>query len=169
MIFRKTKFEDINDVLKIIDDAKNYFKDNNIDQWQKGYPNKEIIEQDIINKEGYVLIDNDTNIIGTLSLSFRGEPTYKEIYNGKWLTNNDFGVLHRVAVDIKYKGKGLANIMISEAEKIAKSKGFKSLRVDTHENNIPMQRVLNKSNFKRCGNIYLIDGDERIAYEKILK
>ena len=47
MILRPTKIEDISRVIDIINQAKTYFKNNDIDQWQDGYPNEETIEKDI--------------------------------------------------------------------------------------------------------------------------
>lgn len=41
MILRQTKLEDISRVMEIINQAKCYFKENGIDQWQDGYPNEE--------------------------------------------------------------------------------------------------------------------------------
>ena len=41
-----------------------------------------------------------------------------------------------------------------------------SILIDTHRQNIPMQRTLKKNGFTRCGVIYLEDGSERIAYQK---
>ena len=48
-----------------------------------------------------------------------------------------------------------------------------SLRVDTHEKNLAMQKALNKVGFIKCGVIYLARNDEgtnkRIAFEKVIK
>lgn len=41
------------------------------------------------------------------------------------------------------------------------------IKVDTHEENISMQKLLKKNNFKYCGIIYLEDKSKRIAFEKI--
>ena len=39
------------------------------------------------------------------------------------------------------------------------------LRIDTHKDNIPMQKALEKNGFGRCGMIYTDDGSQRIAYD----
>ena len=39
-------------------------------------------------------------------------------------------------------------------------------QIDTHKDNIPMQRVLLRNGFVYCGIIHLENGDERIAYQK---
>ncbi|MEW9079191.1 hypothetical protein [Terrisporobacter glycolicus] len=60
------------EIINIIEEAQNYFKENNIDQWQDGYPNEESIINDIENGESYVLL-KDNKIIATAYLSFAGE------------------------------------------------------------------------------------------------
>jgi RimJ/RimL family protein N-acetyltransferase len=40
-----------------------------------------------------------------------------------------------------------------------------NIRVDTHTNNIPMQRAVGRAGFKRCGIICVADGSPRIAYQ----
>lgn len=67
MEFRKSTKEDLTDIMAIIRDAQAYFKNNNIDQWQNGYPNEDSILSDIESKESYVLVD-DNEIIGTAYL-----------------------------------------------------------------------------------------------------
>ena len=41
-----------------------------------------------------------------------------------------------------------------------------NLKIDTHEDNVVMQHVLEKNGFERCGKIYTHDGTPRIAYQK---
>lgn len=40
------------------------------------------------------------------------------------------------------------------------------MRIDTHENNTPMRRALEKSGFRYCGIIRIFNGDARIAFQK---
>jgi RimJ/RimL family protein N-acetyltransferase len=42
-----------------------------------------------------------------------------------------------------------------------------NLKIDTHRDNIPMQKVLKRNGFSECGIIYIENGDERIAFQKI--
>lgn len=162
MILRKTKLNDIDKVMEIINQAKQYFKNNNIDQWQEGYPNEESIKEDIMNEEAYVLEDNG-KILGTCMITIQGEPTYHTI-DGKWLFNEDYVCVHRIAVDEQYKGAGLASIILDQA--IAMYPNFHSVRMDTHEDNLSMQRFLTKYGFVFCGIITLQNGAPRRAYEK---
>ena len=113
------------------------------------------------------MLDNN-NIIATTVISFAKEKSYENILEGKWITNDDYGVIHRIAVDNTQKGKGLSHKIIKYAEEVCKQNDIHSIKVDTHEQNIPMQNLLKKNGFEYCGIVYLEDGGKRVAFEKIL-
>lgn len=167
MNFRMAKNEDIKDIMKIVKKAQNYLKDQGIDQWQNNYPNEVVIQNDIDNNEFYVLTENNS-IIGIAALSFKVEETYNKIYEGKWITDNEYGVIHRMAVDMDKKRSGLGSILLKEIEKICRNKDILSMKIDTHRMNKSMRSFLEKNGFEYCGIIYLKDGNERVAFEKVL-
>ena len=168
MEFRKSKKSDLEQIMTIIKQAQAYFKEQGIDQWQNGYPNNETIESDINNKVSYVLI-KDENIVATAAISFDKEETYDSIYDGEWLSNESYAVIHRIAVDNNLKGVGLASEIIKQVEELCIINNVHSIKIDTHEDNISMQNLLKKNDFIYCGKITLKDGAMRIAFEKILK
>lgn len=165
MKFRKSLNSDIPQIMSIIKQAQAYFKEQGIDQWQNGYPNEEVINDDIKNEKSYVMI-KDNEIVATTVISFDKELSYKNIIDGEWITNGDYCVIHRVAVDNTYKGLGLSHKIIKYTEEICLEKGVHSIKVDTHEENIPMQSLLKKNGFEYCGIIYLEDGGKRVSFEK---
>jgi RimJ/RimL family protein N-acetyltransferase len=167
MEFRMADYKDIDSIMNIIFKAQENFRSKKIDQWQNNYPNYDIIREDIKNKNSYVLL-KDGVIIGTVYLSFDGEPTYEKIYKGQWLSNRQYAVIHRMAVDSEYKGLGLASLMMKYMEDICLNKNIHSIKVDTHSENLSMQKSLEKNGYKYCGIIYLEDGNERVAFEKLL-
>lgn len=167
MEFSKAKKSDIDDIIKIIKGAQEHFKSQGIDQWQNNYPNAQVIMDDMENNESYVL-KHEGNVIGTTYLSFAGEDTYEIIHDGEWLSHEEYAVIHRMAIDFNLRGTGLAYIFLKAIEELCIDRKINSIKVDTHRENIPMQKLLKKNNFKKCGIIYLKDGNERIAYEKIL-
>ncbi|MDK0795113.1 GNAT family N-acetyltransferase [Clostridium perfringens] len=168
MEFRQAKISDLDQIVEIIELSKKYLKETKVDQWQDGYPAKEDLRRDIESGNSYVLTNKD-EIVATTVISLDGESTYNSIFNGEWITNEDYIVMHRVAVHDKYKGKGIFKELIKEAEVLALNKGISSIKIDTHRDNISMQRAVVKNDFKKCGIIYLEDGSERIAFEKVLK
>ena len=167
MEFRKSVEADIDNIMNIIKQAQSYFKENGIDQWQNNYPNSETIKNDINGENSYVLLD-ENKIVATAVISFDGEKTYDTIYNGEWLSNNEFAVVHRIAVDNSCKGRGVSSLIIKNAEKLCLEKGIHSIKIDTHKENMSMQKLLKKNEFKYCGIIYLEDKNERIAFEKLI-
>ena len=168
MEFRQAKISDLDQIVEIIELSKKYLKETKVDQWQDGYPAKEDLRRDIESGNSYVLTNKD-EIIATTVISLEGESTYNSIFNGEWITNEEYIVMHRVAVHDKYKGKGIFKELIKEAESLDLNKRILSIKIDTHRDNISMQRAVVKNDFKRCGIIYLEDGSERIAFEKVLK
>ncbi|MEG1586688.1 MAG: GNAT family N-acetyltransferase [Bacteroidales bacterium] len=167
MIFtlRPATQEDLSVLLAIIREAQENFRLAGINQWQNGYPNSDVIRQDIENGHSFVLT-RENEIIATAMISAAGEPTYREI-DGKWLTDGPYIVIHRLAVRHAEKGKSIAARIISLVAGQYISKGFKSIRIDTHQDNIAMQRAAEKAGFRYCGIITLTDGALRRAYEMI--
>jgi hypothetical protein len=51
---------------------------------------------------------------------------------------------------------------------MCKAQKIYDLRMDTHRDNQPMQRFLEKKDFEGCGIVFVEDGSERIAYHKII-
>ncbi len=166
-MIRKTEIKDIPSVMKVIDAAKAYFKDSGIDQWQNGYPNEEALKADIAKGCSYVLSEED-QIVGTCFITFERDPYYTVIENGSWQNDEEYGVVHRIAVLPSYKGKGYAAQFIREAERQAKEKSIRNLRADTHADNRSMRRMLEKNGFVYCGDVYVRDHAPRIAFQKVL-
>ena len=164
---RKTATEDINQVMEVIEQGIAYLKSSGVDQWQNNYPNEEIIKEDIVNGYGYVLED-EGKIVGTVALSFDGEPWYDDVYDGKWITNEDFLVIHRLAVNDNVRGKSAASDILRQAEKLCALRGVKSIKIDTHEDNVIIQNFIKKNGFEYCGLVILGSEGKRLAFEKIL-
>ena len=78
----------------------------------------------------------------------------------KWLSDTEYGVIHRIAGRTKEKG------IFAEALEFCQEK-ITHLRIDTHKDNSIMQHALAKYGFTPCGTIYVADGTPRIAYERL--
>lgn len=71
MKIRKSRMEDVNDIMRIIASARQYMVSHgNATQWVDGYPGEDIIISDIKDNNSYVIIDNDI-IAGTFSFIIR--------------------------------------------------------------------------------------------------
>ena len=169
MIIRKTENADLDKIMPIFDEARATIAALGIDQWQNGYPSEEVIKADIAKEQSRVA-ELGGEICATFALIFDGEPTYDKIYDGEWLTgkSESYIAIHRVAISVTMRGRGIAGEIIDYAADVARSLGRKSLRIDTHRGNIVMRKMLEKQGFSYCGVIYLADGAERVAYERVL-
>lgn len=163
--FRNATISEKNIIWNIINDAINRRKKDGSTQWQDGYPNLAIIENDIEKQAGFVLV-HEKNIIGYCAVIINDEPEYKKII-GKWITNEDFVVVHRIAISEKYLGQNLSKKLLENIEDFALNNNIKSIKVDTNFDNFAMLKIFGKLNYRYCGEVYF-RGSPRKAFEKVL-
>ena len=162
---RKAEIEDRDIIWSILQQAIERRRIDGSAQWQHGYPNLDTVESDIVKNFGYVLTV-DGEIAVYVALILNDEPAYSNI-EGAWLTNGEFVVVHRVAVDEKFAGQGLVKKLFDHIEDFTKSQGIQSIKVDTNFDNIPMLKILESKGYSYCGEVFLAGG-MRKAFEKII-
>ena len=158
---RCAKQEDLQEVLSVYAIAREFMKQTgNPTQWGDWYPPKDYLLEDISLKRLFVLED-DGAIVGAFMFAIGQDPNYAVIENGAWRKNIDYGFIHRVASNGKVKGvfSAVLEFVLSKTDYI---------RIDTHADNIVMQKTLKKHGFKPCGIVYMLDdGTPRIAFDYI--
>ena len=160
MLIRKTTFADVSAAAAIYDSARAFMRENgNLHQWSAEYPNEQSILADIARGGSYVCED-DGEIVAVFYFYIGNDPTYDKIFEGEWRSGGEYAVIHRIAV--KRHGRGIADFIYAQCFDM-----HPNIRIDTHRDNIPMQRSLEKNGFEYCGIIYLANGDERLAFQKI--
>ena len=161
MIIRKTTANDVLAAEKIYQDARRFMRENgNPTQWWDTYPNRDTVIQDIEDGVGYVC-EEDGEVLAVFMFGPGPDKTYDVIYDGAWLNDEPYAVIHRIAVAENAHGRGVAGFCFAEC-----FKQFPNLKIDTHEDNVPMQRALLRAGFERCGIIHIATGDERVAFQK---
>ena len=78
---KKATEEDLPRVLDIIDLAKKTLKKRGVNQWQNGYPDPEILTQDIKDGINYIMV-LDGEVVGTAALQQGIDPNYETIKDG---------------------------------------------------------------------------------------
>ena len=160
---RKTVAADVEAAEKCLVDGKAALAALDIPQWLGDYPNHLDIETDMAEDASYVAVGEDGTVLAVMALSFSGEETYDQI---------DGAVIHRCAISAAAARRGIMTLMFEEGERIAREHGSQSIRVDTHERNIPVQGLVSKLGYTHCGTITLPYPGEvdplRIAFEKVL-
>jgi GNAT superfamily N-acetyltransferase len=165
MILRKANFSELPVIWEILQQAIEQRRQDGSEQWQNGYPNEETVHDDITNGYAYVLIDDNT-VIAYAAIIFGVEPAYNDI-KGRWLTNNGYVAVHRVATSNVVKGKGVATNLFKMIEDLCIEQKVYSIKVDTNFDNAPMLRILDKLSYTYCGEI-IFNGAPRKAYEKVI-
>lgn len=166
--FRIGEMADLERVMELVADAQNWFRNQSIDQWQDGYPTREIISSDISSGENYIVELNGV-AVATFVISFAGEPTYSVIKGKGWLNENCYVVVHRIAVADECRRRGIAREILHYAEELSTERGISDIRIDTHRDNKAMRSLLKKMGYAYCGRITLTSGAFREAYQKELK
>ena len=169
MLFRRAVEADMPEIMRVVREARSFMCGLGIDQWQDGYPEPEVLLEDIRVGQLYVFAEG-ASVRAVAALVLDREPVYEGI-DGAWLTGpeEEYLTIHRMATDDASRGRGLAARMLAEAEDIARENGCTSVRVDTHPGNAAMRRFLEKHGCVYCGTVYYYVKKglpDRVAYEK---
>ena len=158
MVIRPATAADISAVLPVFEAAKAIMRaDGNHEQWgAPGFPGDALLLHDIARGGGYV-IEKDS-IVAYFALLPSPEPTYDYI-DGAWLTDEPYGVIHRIASYPDVHGIFSAIIDFAAAR-------YPHIRIDTHRDNRIMRHLIESAGFTYCGVIWLPDGTDRLAYER---
>lgn len=158
---RKAEFADLPVVMGLINAARRIMEDNgNLNQWKKGYPGKETIEQDIQRGVCFLCVGETGEAFASFAFMPGPESTYSVIERGSWIDNlSPYYVLHRIASNGKKHG------MFSEILKFCEGV-TENIRIDTHKDNSIMRNLLVRNGFTFCGIIHISDGSERMAYQR---
>ena len=159
---RKADIAELSILMDIFEQGKRIMrKDGNMKQWTGGYPTEEIVRKDIENGNCHICLDEGQNIVGTFAFIPGEAPTYAQIYDGAWIDNTrPYGVIHRLASTEDSKGVASSCLQWCYRQ-------IPNLRADTHRDNRILQHILKKHGFQYCGIIYLLNGDERLAFQKL--
>ena len=152
--------QQIDDIMNVIAAAKQIMRQSgNMHQWTGTYPSDDVILSDIAAEAGYVVEDEGT-IVAYFAFLPGPDPTYAKIYEGQWINDTrPYHVVHRIASNPDAYGcfQSIMDFCFAHDSNI---------RIDTHRDNKIMQHVIQKQGFTYCGIIYLLSGDERLAYQK---
>ncbi len=147
--------------MSFIDEGrKKMVAEGNTHQWTNGQPSRQQIENDIKRGVSYIMLEDDEPV-ATFALIEGPDPTYARIYDGAWLNENPYYVIHRVASGPKAHGV-MRRVLAFAYEKTD------TVRIDTHADNRTMQSLLQKYGFTYCGIIHLANGDPRLAFQKTI-
>ena len=157
MKIRKASEQDLPRILQIYEKAREFMCANgNREQWKDGYPSETLIKQELAHM---YLCMSDEKIACVFYYAETTEKEYEQI-NGKWLNEEPYGVVHRVASTGIVKGAASYCLNWAYTQ-------IPNIRMDTYEDNIPMQHLLKKCGFQYCGSFRRQGTEKWLAYHKV--
>ena len=169
MYIRKTTEQDIPAVMDVFDRARAFMRAHgNLTQWPVGSPSEGQVRADVAAGGSYVVVADEADavagtvsvgqVVGTFAFLPGPDETYAHIEDGSWSCDDPYFVMHRVASSGAMRGVGSAAFEWCQQK-------ADYLRIDTHEDNVPMQNAIRKYGFERCGIIHIADGSPRVAFD----
>ena len=168
-IYKKPTLDQIDDIMIAVEDSRELLKEQGNGQWQDGYPNRDSFITDIKNGRLFAIFDdnNPDILVGVCACTYY-EEDYSHLYEGQWLTDLPYMVMHRVALKKEYRNKGYGKRLFEVFIDVATKEGYHSLRIDTHEYNDIMRHIITKFGFIYCGKAILTPNKDRVVYEKVI-
>ena len=166
-MIRAGNISDIDSILNITKSCAAYMVQNGIYQWNEHYPDKSSFVNDAENMELYVYIENK-KVIACISLCNEMDEVYFPV---SWVTKNNNNLyIHRLAVHPDFQKKGIGKALMDFAEKYAKKKEYKSIRLDTFSVNKRNLKFYESRGYQRLEKIYFPKQSEFpfYCYELIL-
>ena len=151
MIIRKATATDIPFVMQLVKKVVPLMIATGNYQWNDVYPNNEVFERDVELQQLWVA-DIDGSIAGVSAITTDQDANYANI---GWDINQTAIVTHRLAVDPDYRGRGIAEALLNEAEHEAMRRGISLLRIDTNTQNQATQKLFPKLGYTYAGEISL--------------
>lgn len=171
--------EDFDRVAALLDVGHETFAALGIDEGRnKKYPSARRLMHSIKNGTTHVVEDARGHAIAVFAVSFSPDKNYERPIDGAWLTDTDaqpqpYAELHWVAVDYPARRRGVGMFILDKADGIARAGGRASIRADVYPQNVPMQKLLEKHGYERCGEFTIKDvfgrEKQRRAYERLLR
>lgn len=166
-MLRTTKEYELERVMKIIEEGREFLKEQGVNQWQYGSPSRDVIINDINAGISYIYEKSGelvaTAMLTTLDEDYENYPTF-------WSENSSYLAIHRLATSKQFRNQGIAREFLEAIYLFAKFQNIKYLRIDTHLDNKIMRKFLSGFGFEEKGVIKLtmkniLEDKERVGYE----
>lgn len=148
---RAATVTDVDAIMKLVRRVVPLMRASGNLQWDDHYPNPGVFERDV-NLDQLWVVEVEDQIAGVAAITTDQEPEYAKV---GWDITESAIVVHRLAVDPAFQGKGVAKALMLQAEAVARQRGITVLRVDTNSENQVTQRLFPKLGYLLAGEIGL--------------
>lgn len=148
MKYSKADKSQLDKIFSVYQNAIITMEKKNIHQWDDIYPDKTVLAEDIEKEQFYVGFEG-SDIAVCFALSEECDEEYK---NGEWkYPDARFCVIHRLCVNPDFQNQGIAARTLEYIEKLCKSQGYESIRLDCFTQNPYSQRLYEKAGYSVTG------------------
>jgi GNAT superfamily N-acetyltransferase len=167
MRVRPGKIEDVPKIMALVSRVVPLMLASGNLQWDHTYPNPAVFDRDIELNQLWVL-EEDGQLAGIAAITTDQEPEYANV---GWDIDEAAIVVHRLAVDPAFRGKGIAEALMRHSELVARERDIAVLRVDTNSKNAATQKLFPKLGYTLSGEtgFSFRPGLRFLCYEKRLR
>lgn len=162
--FMLAQKEDLDNVMAMFTAAINEMNRNGIDQWDNIYPDRNILEDDIMKKQLYIGLSEGT-VVSAYVLNQECDEQY---VNGTWkYPNSNFYVLHRLCVNPIFQNKGIGTLTMLHIENELRKIGIDAIRLDTFTLNPYSVKMYEKLGYSKVGFVHWRKGKFYLMEKRI--
>lgn len=151
MQVRLGKLEDVHAVMELVARVVPIMRAAGNLQWDDEYPNAAVFARDAEMGQLWV-VEIDGQIAGFAAITTDQEKEYAQV---GWDISEVAVVVHRLAVDSEFRGRGIAAALMLQAEVVARARSISVLRIDTNTSNQATQKLFPKLGYDLAGEIEL--------------
>jgi len=166
MHLRRAVLDDLDRAMQLVRKAVPLMRASGNLQWDDEYPNAAVFTLDIACGQLWVA-EIAGQMAGIAAITTDQSPEYADV---GWDLSEKAIVIHRLAVDTDFRGRGVARVLMHQAEVVAKESRIAVLRLDTNSHNQATQKLLPQLGYIYAGEIGLAfrPGLRFYCYEKRL-
>lgn len=143
--------EELERAWEIVKSAVDYMGKQGNPQWDKTCPTRADIARSL--EQGTVFLARCQGVVGGMVVL--DDQQWSQYAQLTWSTPANSLVIHKMAVDQAFMGRGIATAFFRFAQEEALRQGRRGIRGDTYHKNLPMRRRYEKAGFTCVGAIQL--------------
>lgn len=165
-MIRKAIKEDIAKIMEVMKVTIEEMKEYNNTQWDENYPQASNFEKDIEAGDLYVDAVETGELRGFVCINYVEPVEYKDI---KWQLDEKAVVVHRMAVNPKFRNQGVGISLLNFSQDFAVKNDVRYLKTDTYSINDKMNALFRKFGFQLAGEMEFLGKEKPFyCYDKII-
>jgi ribosomal protein S18 acetylase RimI-like enzyme len=157
--------DDVDDVMQLVARCIDAMRREGIEQWDDVYPDRQTILSDAREGTLYVGSFEAAGLAGTLAINDYQNPEYAQVH---WtISPARVAVVHRLMIDPRHQGRGIARELMRFAEELARGRGYDAVRLDAFSENPRALRLYQRLGYHDAGTVTFRKGKFH-CFEKAL-